>query len=100
MGEPHRVFRRGGRWTFCVHLPEELRPIIGKRDIWQSLGTISHREAVRLSHVALVNADALFAATGAQLTGVDTGIQKYRRIATAFGAFRDGTDDATTARVG
>ena len=59
---------------FRAYVPEELRPIIGKREIWKSLGAISHREAVRLSHIESVKADALFAEARAKLTGVDTGI--------------------------
>ncbi|WP_029557850.1 DUF6538 domain-containing protein [Xanthobacter sp. 91] len=74
MSKPQRLFCRGGRWTFRAYVPEELRPIIGKREIWKSLGTISHREAVRLSHIESVKADTLFAEARAKLTGVDTGI--------------------------
>ncbi|MFG1378459.1 DUF6538 domain-containing protein [Xanthobacter autotrophicus] len=37
MGKPLRLFRRGGRWTFRAFVPQELRAIIGKREIWKSL---------------------------------------------------------------
>lgn len=77
MSKPQRLFCRGGRWTFRAYVPEELRPIIGKREVWKSLGTISHREAVRLSHIESVKADALFAEARAKLTGVDTDIGHY-----------------------
>jgi hypothetical protein len=49
MSKPQRLFCRGGRWTFRAYVPEELRPIIGKREIWKSLGTISHREVSAVS---------------------------------------------------
>ncbi|WP_394259366.1 DUF6538 domain-containing protein [Xanthobacter autotrophicus] len=31
------LFRRGGRWTFRAFVPQELRAIIGKREIWKNL---------------------------------------------------------------
>lgn len=72
MSKARGLFCRGGRWTFRAYVPEELRPIIGKREIWKSLGAVSHREAVRLSHVETVKTDALFAEARAKLAGGTT----------------------------
>ncbi|MFG1332517.1 DUF6538 domain-containing protein [Xanthobacter autotrophicus] len=71
-GKPLRLFRRGRRWTFRAFVPEELRAIIDKREIWKSLGAVSYREALRLSHVESVKADALFAEARAKRAGGTT----------------------------
>jgi integrase len=56
-----------------VYVPEELREFIGKREIWKSLGTVSHREAVRQAYIESVKIDALFAEARLKRAGVDTG---------------------------
>lgn len=60
---------RGGRWTFRAYVPEDLRPVIDQQEIRKSLGTDGHREAVRLSHIESVKADALFAEARAKPAG-------------------------------
>jgi integrase len=39
--------RRGARYYLRVRVPLDLIDIIGRQEIWQSLGTADHREAVR-----------------------------------------------------
>jgi hypothetical protein len=39
--------RRGARYYLRVRVPLDLIDIIGRQEIWQSLGTGDHREAVR-----------------------------------------------------
>ena len=47
-----RLMPRGAGWTFRAWVPEEIGPIIGKKEIWKQFGAVSHREAVKLSNVA------------------------------------------------
>ena len=56
-----RLIRRCGRYSIRVRVPDELRPIIRKREIWRSLDTADHHEAVDRCRVASVEIDALFA---------------------------------------
>lgn len=72
MSKPVRLVLRGNRWTFRVSVPEDIRQIVGKREIWKSLGVISHQEAVRLSHIESVKVDALFAEARKKLAGRST----------------------------
>lgn len=72
MSKPVRLVLRGNRWTFRVSVPEDIRQIVGKREIWKSLGVISHRDAVRLSHIESVKVDALFAEAQKKLAGRST----------------------------
>ncbi|MDR7029813.1 integrase [Rhizobium rosettiformans] len=44
-----------------MSVPSELRDVIGKREIWRSLGNVSHKEAKALAGVESVKVDALFA---------------------------------------
>lgn len=50
-------------------MPEDLRPVIDQQEIRKNLGTVGHREAVRLSHIESVKADALFAEARAKPAG-------------------------------
>lgn len=61
MAKDQRLFRRAGKWTFRVRVPTELQATIGKREIWKSLGDVSHAEARRLARIESVKTDALFA---------------------------------------
>src|SRR5579864_8687340 len=56
-----RLLRRGGRYTLRVKVPQHLRPILGKREIWQSLGTGDHRIALKRLRLGSAEVDALFA---------------------------------------
>jgi len=64
-----RLMPRNGGWTFRVRIPDDLRPILAKREIWKSLGAVSYREALRLSHAESIKAEALFAAAREKLAG-------------------------------
>src|ERR1019366_3267542 len=44
-------FDGGGRIYYRRRVPEGLRAIVGKREIWRSLGTDSRTVALRRSHV-------------------------------------------------
>ena len=37
--------RRGGIWTARVHVPVDLRRLIGRREVWRSVGTAYCSEA-------------------------------------------------------
>ena len=39
------MLRRGGIWAVRVHVPVDLRPLIGRRDLWRSVGTAYRRDA-------------------------------------------------------
>ena len=56
-----RLLRRGGRYTLRVKVPQELRPILRKREVWRSLGTGDHRVALKRLRLASAEVDALFA---------------------------------------
>jgi integrase len=56
-----RLLRRGGRYTLRVKVPQELRSIVGKREVWRSLGTGDHRVALKRLRLASAEVDALFA---------------------------------------
>jgi len=56
-------------YTLRVKVPLPLRPIIGKTELWQSLGTADHREAVRKYGIARAEIDARFAEAERRLRG-------------------------------
>jgi integrase len=56
-----RLLRRDGRYTLRVKVPQELRPILRKREVWRSLGTGDHRVALKRLRLASAEVDALFA---------------------------------------
>jgi hypothetical protein len=68
MGQQNRLIRRGGVWTFRVRVPDKLRSVVGKREIWKSLGGVSHAEAARLARIESVRVDSLFAEAERRLT--------------------------------
>jgi len=51
----------GGPWGLRRRVPEELRPILGKREIWKSYGTDNHAKARRIHNREMAIVDALFA---------------------------------------
>ena len=64
-----RLMRRGGQYSLRAKVPDELKPIIGKREIWQSLKTADHRLALKRVRVASVEVDAQFDAARRKLRG-------------------------------
>lgn len=53
--------RNGGPWGLRRRVPNDLRPIIKKREIWVAYGTDSFVEAKRRHHREMAVVDALFA---------------------------------------
>jgi hypothetical protein len=51
----------GGPWGLRRRVPDELRPILGKREIWKSYGTEDHAKARRLHNREMAVVDAMFA---------------------------------------
>ena len=47
--------------TDRASIPEPLRDVIGKREVWRSYGPVSHAEARRRHHSEMAQLDALFA---------------------------------------
>lgn len=70
MAKDQRLFKRAGKWTFRVRVPADIQDKIGKREVWKSLGDISHAEARRLARVESVKVDALFAEARAPASGL------------------------------
>jgi hypothetical protein len=54
------VLRRGGIWTVRVHVPVDLRPLIGRREVWRSIGTAYRREARLRAAILQGHMGALF----------------------------------------
>lgn len=51
---------RGGRWTLRVRVPDQLRAIVGKREVWKSFGAVSYAEACKAARLERVKIDKLF----------------------------------------
>jgi len=49
------LVKRGGVWTYRKSIPQKLRPIVGAREIWRSLGTAD--ETVALTRFRRVKQD-------------------------------------------
>jgi integrase len=65
-------FMRGGVWQFRRKVPEDLVPIVGKREVKQSLKT-RDPAVMKLRHAeALAESERLFARARAQLSGVSS----------------------------
>jgi integrase len=77
----------GGPWGLRRRVPDDLRPIIGKREIWVSYGTDSFVTAKQRHHREMAVIDALFAdarkrlATGPEAVGI--GLKEASRLAQA-----------------
>ena len=54
------MLRRGGIWTARVHVSVDLRPLIGRRDLWRSVGTAYRREARQRAAIRQGHMCALF----------------------------------------
>ena len=54
------MLRRGGIWTVRVHVPVDLRPLIGRREVWRSVGTSYCREALLRAAILQGHMGALF----------------------------------------
>jgi len=56
------LFRGKDRcWTLRRRVPDEIRSVIGKREIWVSYGPVSHTEAHRRHALEMAKLDAIFA---------------------------------------
>ncbi|MQX74647.1 site-specific integrase [Sinorhizobium meliloti] len=74
MARMQRLFRRAnGAWTFRVAVPEHLRDKIGKKEIWKSLGAVTHQQAQKLARIESLKADALFQAAIEETVGTNGG---------------------------
>ena len=69
VGKQPRLLKRGSTYYLRAKVPDELRPIIGKREIKESLKTSVYREAVELLRAASARVDAQFAAASKKLKG-------------------------------
>jgi hypothetical protein len=52
MRKPPRLQRRGSAYFLRAKVPEDLRPIVGKREITRTLGTTVYRTACQRLAVA------------------------------------------------
>ena len=76
MARHPRLVRRGGRYSLRAKVPNELRPIVGKGEVWRSLSTADSRVALERVRVASVEVDAEFAIARRQLAGPKLGTPK------------------------
>lgn len=51
----------GGPWGLRRRVPDDLRPILGKREIWKSYGTDNHDKARQIHNREMAILDAMFA---------------------------------------
>ncbi len=61
MAKQPRLHRRGARFYVRVRVPDDLRDIIGRREIKYSLGTADYREALERVRLASATIDGQFA---------------------------------------
>ncbi len=73
MARHPRLVRRGGRYSLRAKVPDELRPILGKGEVWRSLQTADSKVALQRVRVASVEVDAEFAIARRQLAGPQPG---------------------------
>jgi len=59
--------RRGGHYCLRAKVPKDLRLVIGKREIWKSLGTGDHKVALKRLRVASVEVDRQYDAARRKL---------------------------------
>ena len=59
--------QNGGPWGLRRHVPDVLRPIIGKWEIWRSYRTDSYEEAKQRHYGEMAKVDALFQKARLQL---------------------------------
>jgi integrase len=62
------VQAKGRGWTLRRRVPDDIRQIIGKREVWRSLKAKSHAEARRLLPLENAKVEALFAEARRRLT--------------------------------
>jgi hypothetical protein len=65
---PCLVQAKGRGWTLRRRVPDDIRQIIGKREVWRSLKAKSHAEARRLLPLENAKVEALFAEARRRLT--------------------------------
>jgi hypothetical protein len=99
-----RLTLRGTKWYLRTKVPEHLRPVVGKREIWQSLGTSDYRQAVKKLRIASAEVDALFFEAEGKLRGRTSDLTMvdihhlvrswfYKRESIAAAAFRSPADE-------
>ena len=76
MARHPRLVRRGGRYSLRAKVPDELRPILGKGEVWRSLQTADSKVALQRVRVASVEVDAEFAIARRRLAGPQLGAPK------------------------
>lgn len=67
-----RLSIRGRSWVYRIAVPEPLRAIIGRREIKESFGPVSLKEAERQAKLKDIEIDLLFSEAEAQLAGKAT----------------------------
>ncbi len=68
MAKQPRLHKRGSRYYVRVRVPDDLRPILGRREIKYSLGTADYREALERVRLASATIDGQFAETRRKAT--------------------------------
>lgn len=51
---------RNGCWTLRVRVPDAIRPVLGKTEVWRSFGRVDYKQALREARIARVEIDAEF----------------------------------------
>ncbi len=64
----------GGPWGLRRRVPDELRPVLGKREIWKSYSTEDHAQARRIHNREMAVVDAIFAEARRELAQRTAGI--------------------------
>lgn len=67
-----RLGIRGRSWVYRVAVPEPLRAIIGRREIKESFGPVSLKDAERQAKLKDIEIDLLFSEAEAQVAGTAT----------------------------
>jgi integrase len=60
VARPAGLIQRGGSYGLRVRVPDKLRPVIGKREVWKSFGPVSFKDACRLARLERVVVDRQF----------------------------------------
>ena len=80
------LMRRGSRWYLRVKVPADLVEEAGRREIWHSLETGSHRKGVGRYHQAQGEVQALLESARRRLRGGDGEVidAELRRLAATW----------------
>jgi integrase len=63
------------KWTLRRRVPDEIRPIIGRREIWKSYGDLSTTEVRRRHSLEMAKVDAIFAEARQRLVAGEVQMQ-------------------------